>query len=93
MGGMTFRPASAMGRLPAPPHDLVLSIAAEEAERVGSTLGEVLGVGRTRVAIRGRKRAWRRLVLEERYTIVGVARVWGCHRRGIQRALASGAAA
>lgn len=80
-------PASAMGRLPAPPRELVLRIASEAADQVGATLGEVLGDGRSRKAVEGRRRAWCRLVLEEHYTILGTATVWGCERRGIQRAL------
>lgn len=71
-----------------PSRQLIEAVVFEEAEREGVTMLDVLGVSRVVKARRARNRAWLRLVLEERFPILGVAEAWGCERRGIQRALA-----
>lgn len=70
-----------------PSVELVERIAGEEAARASVSLVQVLGVERRQIYTHPRKRAWVRLVVEEGFPVLGVAMTWGCHRRGIQRAL------
>lgn len=69
-----------------PARGLIEAIASEEGAASGRGLLAVLAA-LDHGSVAARKRAWVRLVREHGFTILGVAEVWGCHRRGIQRAL------
>lgn len=74
-----------------PPRTLVECIAAQEGQRAGLPVATVLGASHAWPAVAARRAAWRRLIHDHGCSINGVATVWGCERRDIQRALKAAA--
>jgi hypothetical protein len=70
-----------------PKRELVEQIAMEEAQKAGLDPVTVLGASPREDLYAVRQRAWLRLLDETGCSILGLATVWGCDRKSIQRTL------
>lgn len=71
----------------APSRETVERVAAAVAVSAGLSLADVVGASRKRPHARARRDAIRQIISETGCSIKGLARVWGCDRRSIQRGL------
>lgn len=79
------RPAlAAIYRRAMPTKELVLSLAGEAAAAWETTPASVLGCSRHQAGLQARKSVWATLLCAG-YSCNGVAKVWGCSRKSLQR--------
>lgn len=79
--------ASAMGLRNWPSKEDVERIASRVASEAGLRLSDLTRLNGSRHVTHTRRAAWRAIIDETRCSIKGLAIVWGCDRRGIQRAM------
>ena len=70
-----------------PTREDIERVVGEVSIEYGVTPVVIIGASHSAKACRARRAAWHRVLIETGCTILGLARVWGCERRSIQRAL------